>query len=217
MKEILFICECHYYRLAFKDFLEREKGYTIEFDTLGSLVGRYVGHKTALIHLTENNYTEIFLFFENNGLYFTENITFITNKRLITLLSRFFDKRLRFIDELSILDKYSNTEVFEENIESKWSLSQVNEQLDLLTISEFLVLSLLLAGLTPTTIAFRTKKSIKTISSQKVGALRKLDLDNTPHSLIKLAHIFRFATTLDSINRRDATREDVVCSYEGTR
>ncbi|MFV8988370.1 hypothetical protein [Serratia fonticola] len=105
MKEILFICECHYYRLAFKYSLEREKGYTIEFDTLGSLVGRYVGHKTALIHLTENNYTEIFLFFENNWLYFAENITFITNKRLITLLSRFFDKRLRFIDELSILGR----------------------------------------------------------------------------------------------------------------
>lgn len=202
MKNILFMSDCHYYRLALKCLFERKTDHTMEFVSLESLPGRDVSQATVLIHLAENNYSAIVSFIENRKLFLSKNSIVIASKQLISILSRHFDEKLRFIDEMSIFDEQSNIEVLENKIESRGGLSEVNEKIDLLSISEFLVLSMLLAGLSPSNIAFRTKKSIKTISTQKVCALRKLDLDNTPHSMIKLARGFRFPATLGPLIRR---------------
>ncbi|WP_411752039.1 hypothetical protein [Serratia sp. (in: enterobacteria)] len=202
--------DCHYYRLAFKYSFERKGYHDIEFISLESLPDRDVSQATLLIHLTEKNHPAIIHFIENIKLFLTKNSIVIANKQLITLLSRYFDERLRFIDELSIFVECSNNVLIEENIESRDSLSEVKEKLHLLSISELLVMLMLLTGQSLSAIAFRTKRSIKTISTQKVCALKKLDLDNTPYSMIKLAHAFRFPASLGSLKRRSAIDKGIV-------
>lgn len=209
MKKILFLCHCHFYRLAVKDFFEKQKDYKMEFVSLESLKNRVCSQDTVLIHLAEDNYPAIFSIFENRELCLSDNSVIITNKRLITYLRRFFDERIQFIDELLIIDESSNPEVFEKNIEARDGLCEIDFKENLLSISEFLILSMLMTGLSPTTIALRTKRSIKTISSQKVNALRKLELDNTPHSMLKIAHIFCFPAALRSLTRRSAKGDDI--------
>ncbi|MBL5829226.1 LuxR C-terminal-related transcriptional regulator [Serratia fonticola] len=201
MKKILLLCDCHFYRMALKYFFERQKNCEVEFIRLESLKGRTCSQDTVLIHLAEDNYSAILRIFENRHLCLFDNTIVITSKRLITHLRRFFDEQVKFIDELFIFNEPSYPEAFEQSIEARDNLCEIDLKTNLLSISEFLILSMLMTGLSPTTVALKTKKSIKTISAQKVNALRKLGLDNTPHSMLKIAHIFCFPAALRSTNR----------------
>ncbi|MFV8988332.1 LuxR C-terminal-related transcriptional regulator [Serratia fonticola] len=190
MKRILFVCDCHFYRLAVKYFFERQKDCIMEFVSLESLKNRVCSQETVLIHLAEDNYPEIFSIYENREFCLSDNSIIITNKRLITYSRHFFDARVQFIDELCIFDESTTPEIFEKSIEARDGLREVDLKINLLSISEFFIISMLMTGLSPTTIALRTKKSIKTISTHKVNALKKLKLDNTPHSMLKIARFF---------------------------
>ncbi|WAY95581.1 LuxR C-terminal-related transcriptional regulator, partial [Serratia marcescens] len=64
------------------------------------------------------------------------------------------------------------------------------EKGELLSQAEYTVLRFAASGMSLTAIAFRTRKSIKTISSQKISGLRKMGLENTPHSLFNLFNLF---------------------------
>ncbi|MNG63154.1 transcriptional regulator RcsB [compost metagenome] len=93
-------------------------------------------------------------------------------------------KTLRFIEE------EAGVEVFEREVIEGEAFSGIEGKREILSFIEYNVLKLTLSGLSPTAIACRTSKSIKTISSQKINALKKLGLDNTPYSLVKLSKLF---------------------------
>ncbi|CAI0929361.1 transcriptional regulator RcsB [Serratia proteamaculans] len=93
-------------------------------------------------------------------------------------------KTLRFIEE------EAGVEVFEREVIEGGDFSGTKGHREVLSFIEYSVLKLVILGMSPTNIAFRTRKSIKTISSQKIKALKKLGLDNTPYSLVKLSKLF---------------------------
>lgn len=143
-----------------------------------------VGQAIVLIHVTDDDYPTILSLLRNPHVYGHRDIIFIAQKRVIAIMEYLSMKTLRFIDE------EAGIEVFEREIIEGGGFPGIQGNREILSFIEYNVLKLTLSGLSPTAIAFRTSKSIKTISSQKINALRKLGLDNTPYSLVKLSKLF---------------------------
>lgn len=88
--------------------------------------------------------------------------------------------RLQFVDDKLNINELKN------KIVKNRTPSEIMTTKSSLTTNEILVLNKLLSGMSLTSIAFHTKKSIKTVSSQKISALHKLNLNNSAHSMAKL-------------------------------
>lgn len=135
---------------------------------------------STFIHISGNDYksiAEITKYSQSSN--FRES-TFITTPEIVPFLSFVAKCRLQFID-----DKLSIKEL-KLKIDTDRAPCQIITTKNALTTNEILVLTKLLSGMTLTSIAFHAKKSIKTVSSQKISALHKLNLNNSVHSMAKL-------------------------------
>ncbi|BEM75224.1 hypothetical protein SME36J_46470 [Serratia marcescens] len=116
---------------------------------------------------------------------------FIAEKELVLFLSLISHRKLAFIDERV------NAKELRMHIANIIRINPTTIKLgnmhtiEALSIRECLVLRMLTSGLSLTKIAYKTRRSIKTVSAQKISALNKLNLKNSPHSLAKLNNYFR--------------------------
>lgn len=184
MKKILLMSQCQFTRLALKAVFENKTGYEMAFIGPDDLSEGNVDQAIVLIHVTDDDYPTILPLLRNAHFYGHRDIIFIAQKRVIAIMEYLSMKTLRFIEvEASV-------EVFEREITEGGGFSGIQGDREVLSFIEYNVLKLIILGMSPTKIACRTRKSIKTISSQKINALRKLGLDNTPYSLVKLSKLF---------------------------
>ncbi|WP_434462596.1 LuxR family transcriptional regulator [Serratia plymuthica] len=184
MKKILLMSQCQFTRLALKAVFENKTGYEMAFIGPDDLSEGNVDQAIVLIHVTDDDYPTILPLLRNAHFYGHRDIIFIAQKRVIAIMEYLSMKTLRFIEE------DAGVEVFEREIIGGGDFSGIQGSREVLSFIEYNVLKLIILGMSPTKIAFRTRKSIKTISSQKINALRKLGLDNTPYSLVKLSKLF---------------------------
>ncbi|WP_244953389.1 LuxR family transcriptional regulator [Serratia proteamaculans] len=184
MKKILLMSQCQFTRLALKAVFENKTGYEMAFIGPDYFSGGDVGQAIVLIHITDDDYPTILPLLRNAHFYGHRDIIFIAQKRVIAIMEYLSMKTLRFIEE------EAGVEVFEREVIEGGDFSGTKGHREVLSFIEYSVLKLVILGMSPTNIAFRTRKSIKTISSQKIKALKKLGLDNTPYSLVKLSKLF---------------------------
>ncbi|AXK22685.1 TPA: LuxR C-terminal-related transcriptional regulator [Serratia marcescens] len=184
MKKIILISQCQFMYLALKTVFEKKIGYKVECINSGYKSDKECANTTILIHVTDENYSELLVLMRTRQFYWLRKAIFITQKRLAALMNYLSVKKLRFIDERE------SVEAFEREIVEGSGSELDAEKSGLLTQAEYTVLRFAASGMSVTTIAFRTQKSIKTISSQKISGLRKLGLENTPHSLLTLFNLF---------------------------
>lgn len=136
---------------------------------------------SAFIHIGGSDYKSIAEVTKYSQTMKFRESTFITDSEVIPFLCFAAKCRLKFIDE-----NVGLKELKEKMIKNVISSELITTR-DSLTINEILVLKKILSGMSLTSIAFHTKKSIKTISSQKISTLQKLKLNNSAHSIAKLA------------------------------
>lgn len=184
MKKILLMSQCQFTRLALKAVFENKTGYEVAFVGTDCLSKGDVGQAIVLIHVTDDDYPTILPLLRNASFYGHRDIIFIAQKRVIAIMEYLSMKTLRFIEE------EADIEVFEREVIEGGAFSGAEGKREALSFIEYNVLKLITLGMSPTNIAFKTRKSIKTISSQKINALRKLGLDNSPYSLVKLSKLF---------------------------
>ncbi|HEJ0331730.1 LuxR family transcriptional regulator [Serratia marcescens] len=184
MKKIILISQCQFMYLGIKTIFENKIDYKMECLSSGYKIDKECANTTILIHVTDQNYSELLVLMRNRQFFWLRKAIFITQKRLAALMSYLSMKTLRVIDE------GASVEAFEREIVGGWGAESDTEKGDLLSQAEYTVLRFAASGMSLTKIAFRTRKSIKTISSQKISGLRKLGLENTPHSLLNLFNLF---------------------------
>lgn len=184
MKKIILISQCQFTCLALKTVFENKIGYTIEYLSSGYEIDKECANTTILIHVTNENYSELLVLMRSRQFSWLRKAILITQKHLAALMSYLSMKTLKFIDESASVEAFKRA-----IIEGSGSESGA-EKGDLLSQPEYTVLRFAASGMGLTAIAFRTRKSIKTISSQKISGLRKLGLENTPHSLFNLFNLF---------------------------
>lgn len=184
MKKILLMSQCQFTKLALKAVFENKTGYEMAFVEPGYLSEGDVGQAIVLIHVTDDDYPIILPLLRSPHFYGHQDIIIIAQKRAIAILEYLSMKTLRFIEE------DAGVEVFEREVIQGGDFSGTKGNREVLSFIEYNVLKFIILGMSPTNIAFRTRKSIKTISSQKINALKKLGLDNTPYSLVKLSKLF---------------------------
>ncbi|MGQ8816430.1 LuxR family transcriptional regulator [Serratia sp. NA_13] len=184
MKKILLMSQCQFTRLALKAVFENKTGYEMAFIGPDYFSGGDVGQAIVLIHVTDDDYPTILPLLRSPHFCGHRDIIFIAQKRVIAIMEYLSMKTLRFIEE------DAGVEVFEREVIDGGGFSGPKGNREVLSFIEYNVLKLIILGMSPTKIAFRTRKSIKTISSQKINALKKLGLDNTPYSLVKLSKLF---------------------------
>ncbi|MGP0882535.1 MULTISPECIES: LuxR C-terminal-related transcriptional regulator [Serratia] len=184
MKKIFLLSQCQYMYLALKTVFENKANYTIEHLSSGYKVDKECANATILIHVTDENYSELLVLMRSRQFFWLRKAIFITQRRLAALMNYLSMKTLRFIDESASVEAFER-----EIVEGSGSESDAAKG-DLLSQAEYTVLRFAASGMSLTAIAFRTRKSIKTISSQKISGLRKLGLENTPHSLLNLFNLF---------------------------
>ncbi|ELQ9311966.1 helix-turn-helix domain-containing protein [Serratia marcescens] len=137
------------------------------------------------IHVRSFEYTTIAsLLSIKNSTLFKEAI-FIAEKELVLFLSLISHRKLAFINERA------SAKELRMHIANSNPYNIKIDNMEALSIRECLVLRMLISGLSLTKIACKTKRSIKTVSAQKISALNKLNLKNSPHSLAKLNNYFR--------------------------
>lgn len=184
MKKIILISQCQFMYLALKTVFENKTGYTMEYLSSGYKIDKECANTTILIHVTDENYSELLVLMRSRQFFWLRKAIFITQKRLAALMNYLSMKTLRFIDENASVEAFER-----EIVEGSGSESHV-EKGELLSQAEYTVLRFAASGMSLTAIAFRTRKSIKTISSQKISGLRKMGLENSPHSLLNLFNLF---------------------------
>ncbi|ASM15423.1 LuxR family transcriptional regulator [Serratia marcescens] len=184
MKKIILFSQCQFMYLALKTVFENKTDYTMEYLSSGYRIDKECANTTILIHVTAENYSDLLVLMRSRQFFWLRKAIFITQKRLAALMSYLSMKTLRFIDESA------SVEAFEREIVEGGGSESDAEKGELLSQAEYTVLRFAASGMSLTAIAFRTRKSIKTISSQKISGLRKMGLENTPHSLLNLFNLF---------------------------
>lgn len=152
--------QCQFTRLALKAVFENKTGYEMAFIGPDDLSEGNVNQAIVLIHVTDDDYPTILPLLRNAHFYGHRDIIFIAQKRVIAIMEYLSMKTLRFIEE------DAGVEVFEREIIGE-GLFRHSRSREVLSFIEYNVLKLIILGMSPTKIAFRTRKSIKTISSQK--------------------------------------------------
>lgn len=185
MKKIIIMSRCCFTKLALLSILEEK--FSCDIDVVDfvclSEVNNY-SELMILVHVNQFDYETIsFLLGQRNSTWFRKAI-FITSSEFILFFDYLAQRSLRFIDEKADVSD------FKKEISSNYKIPTIIEIRDMLSFNEFQIIKMMISGLTATRIAFRTRKSIKTISAQKISALKKFKLDNRPHSLVKLTPLF---------------------------
>jgi two-component system capsular synthesis response regulator RcsB len=182
MKKIIVMTNCQYTRLAIISLFEKHP-LEVKFEPINYDFFVHVEQRDlpVFIHIGGSDIKSITEISKHGKSIRFKESTFITSSEIMPFLCFVAKCRLKFINE-----KVSIEEIKEEILENK-NFSDTTKTKNLLTTNEVIVLKKILSGMSLTSIAFHEKKSIKTISSQKISALKKLKLKNTSQSIAKLA------------------------------
>lgn len=181
MKKANVMSNCQYTRLALLSLLDSsEVEVTVGPIDYGYFWCSRERDTSTFIHIGGNDYKSIAEITKySQSIKFRES-TFITTPEIMPFLCFVAKCRLQFVDDKLNINELKN------KIVKNRTPSEIMTTKSSLTTNEILVLNKLLSGMSLTSIAFHTKKSIKTVSSQKISALHKLNLNNSAHSMAKL-------------------------------
>ena len=183
MNKILLFSNCNFIRKTFESILS-DCALDFFYD-LELCLNEVSDDITLVIHITDENFKIASKIFSQIEERWFKNIVIVTQLDKLVFLEYLTQRSLQFIN----IDK--STEFIKKTLNNKTAFKMSEKPRELLTQSEYRVIDLMVSGWRVTEIAFMLRRSVKTISSQKVGALRKLNLANKPQSLVVLKNILR--------------------------
>jgi len=178
MKKII-MSNCQYMRLALNSLLVGDVMIKPIDYRVFSL--DWNGDISLFIHVDSSDIQTISELAKHKKSILFKETTFITHRNAVSFFSFISSRHVKFIDQ-SI-----SAEEIKSKIHNGHNLKPHGGYYETLTTSEMVIFKKLLAGMRLTSIAISNKKSIKTISSQKISALQKLNLANSAHSMVQFA------------------------------
>lgn len=168
MKNIILIGQCRFMRMALKTILDNKHGHRMKCLSSAYEFDNGCTNATILIHVTDENHSEFLVLMRIRESFWLRTAIFITQKHIAALMNYLSIQTLRFIDE------NASVGTFEREITERNGSGTYEEKCEPLSQAECTILRFAASGMSLTAIAFRTQKSIKTVSTQKIRGLRKL-------------------------------------------